>query len=142
MVPQPAGTESINLYKKDAQNQLTLLGSDNTIVQNGDWSVILNPIDPNLGEGTFTLVAKAVINNVESAESNEVTLTINCPLVAPAINGPGTITDCENTFDISGTSEAGTTITLFKKDGQTLTQLDGTTTTDQNGDWTITLDPT
>src|SRR6185436_2685975 len=82
------GNEAINLYKKDAQNQLTFLGSDNTIDQNGDWSVILNPTDPNLGEGTFTLVAKAVNNNVESAESNEVTLTINCPLVAPAINGP------------------------------------------------------
>ena len=49
--------------------------------------------------------SKAVINNVESSESNEVTLTINCPLVAPAINEPGTITDCENSFDISGYSE-------------------------------------
>ena len=52
----PAGPESINLYKKDAQNQLTLIGSDNTIVQNGDWTVILDPTNPNLGEGTFTLV--------------------------------------------------------------------------------------
>jgi len=137
----PVGTESINLYKKDAQNQLTLLGSDNNIDQNGDWSVVLDPNDQNLGEGTFTLVAKAVINNVESAESNTVTLSINCPLVQPTITAPSTITDCVNTFDISGTSEAGTTITLFKKVGQTLTQLDGTATTDQNGDWTITLDP-
>ena len=58
LVPQSLGTESINLYKKDAQNQLTFLGSDNTIDQNGDWSVILNPNDQNLGEGTFTLVAE------------------------------------------------------------------------------------
>jgi len=101
----------------------------------------LDPNDPNLGEGTFTLVAKAVVNNVESAESNGVTLTINCPLAVPAINEPGTITDCQSSFDISGSSEVGTTITLFKKDGQTLTQLDGTATTDQNGAWTITLDP-
>ncbi len=83
-----------------------------------------------------------MVNGVESDPSDPpATLIINCPLVAPAINEPGTITDCENTFDVTGTSEPGTTITLFKKDGQTTTQLDGTTTTDQNGDWTITLDP-
>ena len=136
--------ETINLYKKDGQN-LVLIGTTNDIDDtDGEWSITLSPTDPNLGDGTFTLVAIPVLDGQESEESisNEVTLIINCPLTQPVINDPGTITDCTQTFDVTGTADPGTTITLYKKDGQTTTQLDGTTITDQNGAWSITLNPT
>ena len=44
------------------------------------------------------------------------------------------------TFVVSGTSEPGATITLFIEG--TETQLGDPTTADENGAWSITLDPT
>ncbi|MFZ0315436.1 MAG: hypothetical protein WAL23_00690, partial [Nitrososphaeraceae archaeon] len=132
---------TITLYKKVGAT-LTQLDGTTTTDASGQWSITLNPLDPNLGDGTFTLVAKAQFGQQISVESDPKTLTINCALTQPVINDPGTITDCTTDFTVTGTADPGTTITLYKKVGATLTQLDGTTTTGQNGAWSITLDPT
>ena len=121
----------------------TQLGDPTTADENGAWSITLDPTDENLGAGEdvqLSIVATASLEGETDVTSDPVTLTINCPQDPVVITQPATITDCENTFVVSGTSEPGATITLFIEG--TETQLGDPTTADENGAWSITLDPT
>ena len=129
---------SITLFIEGTE---TILGTT-TADENGAWSITLDPTDENLGGGEdvqLSLVAQASLEGEDDVFSDPVTLTINCPQDPVVITQPETITDCENTFVVSGTSEPGASITLFIEGTETIL---GTTTADENGAWSITLDPT
>ena len=68
------------------------------------WEIILDPTDPALGHGNFTLTATAIIDGQESSPSEgaSVNITLDCP---PTITAPETVTDCED-FTVSGTAES------------------------------------
>ena len=129
---------SITLLIEGTETELGTTTAD----ANGDWSITLNPTDPNLGGGTddeVSIVAKASQEGETDVFSDPVTLTINCPQGPVVITQPDTITDCESDFVVSGTADPGASITLLIEG--TETEL-GTTTADANGDWSITLNPT
>ena len=79
--------------------------------------------------------------------SEEVTLEIDCPLPKPVINNPTAVTDCENTFDVFGGFEGGSsgateTLILYIQDGEGLTEIGRTSVFDEDGSWVINnLDP-
>ena len=130
-------TDTVNLYIKNLDNSITLIGTTNDIDdETGEWTITLNRDD--FGEGTtFELVAKAVIDGVESAESERVTVRFDCAQDPVVINQPETITDCVNDFVVNGTANPGASITLHEGDvdGPVL----GTATADETGFWEITL---
>ena len=141
-------TETIDLYIKDGEI-LTLIGSTSDIDdETGQWIISVDPNDPNLGDGTFTLVAIAMIGEEESGESNEVTVTIDCPLPTPTIDTPevSLITDCENDFTVTGNFEGGssgaTEVLILYRQGDPNTEVGRTTEFGEGGSWSITLNPT
>nr|WP_280176356.1 Ig-like domain-containing protein [Methylorubrum populi] len=110
-------------------NGTTVLGTA-IADQNGAFS--FTPTIP-LGDGTYTLTATATdaAGQVGPA-SQPVTLTIDStPPAAPTVTSPGGAV-ADTTPDITGTGEAGTTVTLF--DGATAV---GTATVAQNGTFTV-----
>ena len=147
--------EAVNLYVKVGEGEsatLFLIGTDSELTPEdgpSTWSISVDPNDPNLGEGTHTLVAKGVIGGEESEESEGVTLEIDCPVPPPVITEfpAETITDCddESTFDVSGTTDPDTeTINLYVKDGETLTLIGSTSDInpeDGPSTWTISVFP-
>ena len=81
------------------------------------WSISLDPLDTDLGEGTFTLVAKASFGANTSGESAPKTLTIDCVVPPPVITQPDT-QDCEGDITISGTANRfADTVNLFIQGG-------------------------
>ena len=114
--------EAVNLYVKVGEGEsatLFLIGTDSELTPEdgpSTWSISVDPNDPNLGEGTHTLVAKGVIGGEESEESESVTLEIDLTVPPPTIDQPDTVTDCENNFDITGTADTDTeTVNLYLK---------------------------
>ena len=132
------GTETVTLSIQGGNELGSTTEIDDTT---GAWSITLDPTDPDLGEGTFTVVATASQEGETDVTSDPVTLTINCPQGPVVITQPDTITDCESDFVVSGTADPGTeTVTLSIQGGNELgstTEIDDTT-----GAWSITLDPT
>ena len=140
-------TDSINLYVKVGET-LTLIGSTSDITPEdgpSTWTISVNPDD--LADGDNTLVAKAVIGGVESEESESVTVTLDCDVPIPEItNSPeGDVTNCEENFDVSGTTDPDTdSINLYVKVGETLTLIGSTsdiTPEDGPSTWTISVNP-
>ncbi len=106
----------------------------------GQWAVTATTA---LADGTWTMTAKAVSSGMESAASGEFLLTIDATApTAPTLSyTPGSdsgrsssdgITNV-NTPTVTGTAEAGSTVTLYL-DGVSV----GTTTASGVGAWTIT----
>ena len=108
--------EAVNLYVKVGEGEsatLFLIGTDSELTPEdgvSTWSISVDPNDPNLGEGTHTLVAKGVIGTEESEESEGVTLEIDCPEAPTTIDDPadGTTTECEEPLVVSGTFDSNT----------------------------------
>ena len=49
-------------------------------------------------------------------DTNEIQVTIDCPVPPPTVDQPDTVTDCENNFDITGTADTDTeTVNLYLK---------------------------
>ena len=141
-----ADTDTVNLYIKELDNSLTPIGTINDIDNAGEWTISVNPDD--FGEGTtFELVAKAIINGVESAESERVTVRFECavPLPTPFIDTPenNLITDCANEFTVTGGFEGGSsgateTLILYRQ-GDPNTEVGRTTEFGEDG---ILVNPT
>lgn len=97
---------------------------------NGDWTY--TPED-ELEDGTYTVDATAVDD-----AGNETTATVEFEVDTTApeviIESPEEGDEVDGTTTISGTSEPGATIEIFV-DGE----LAGTTTADDNGDWSFEL---
>ena len=102
---------------------------------NGVWSTTIDPKDPNLGDGTFTLIATA-----NGIDTNTIQVTIDCP---PTLVGPeGTVTCGEGDFEVSGEfAGAGASIVVYVVDDQDQRHEIGTATADANGVWSTTIDP-
>ena len=136
------GGEGIDDIKGEGGNDVLIGGPGNDALDGGgdDDTLTGGPgaDDFKCGGGTDT------ITDFNANEGD--TKSNNCEIVnptpsAPTINQPATITDCTQNFVVTGTAQAGATITLYKKVGMTLTQLDGTTVTNSGGTWSITLNP-
>ena len=133
-------TDTVNLYIKELDNSLTPIGTTDEINNDGEWTITLDPDD--LGEGTtFELVAIAIINGVESAESERITVRVDCavPLPTPFIDTPenNLITDCANEFTVTGGFEGGSsgateTLILYRQ-GDPNTEVGRTTTFGEDG---------
>ena len=100
-------TEVLILYRQGDPN--TEVGRTTEFGEGGSWSITLDPTV--VGEGELILVAQGVQNEGEDNEetsllSESVTYEIDCPVPIPTIDQPETITDCENNFDITGTSRS------------------------------------
>jgi len=99
----------------------------------GNWTFIPGePLDD--GEHTVTATATDAVGNV-SPEADEVTFTVDTAApAAPVITSPaaGSTTN-DDTPAITGTAEPNSTVTVII-DGTPV----GTTTADENGDWTFT----
>ncbi|MVN21798.1 Ig-like domain-containing protein [Mucilaginibacter arboris] len=111
----------------------TLIGTT-TANPTGNWSII--PVTALAdGSHSLTVTAKDAAGNV-SAASTATTITVDttAPLApsVPALASGGTITG-NNRPTVTGTAEAGSTVTLY--DGTTVI---GTATADANGNWSIT----
>ena len=105
-----------------------------TVDANGDWTFDA----AQLAEGTYTVEATAVDNggNTSTPASVSFTIDVTAPSVtldAPADNS--TLTD--NTPTVSGTAEAGSTVTVEIKDSNGAVIETQTPTVDANGDWTF-----
>ncbi|HFZ8996759.1 TPA: BapA/Bap/LapF family large adhesin [Citrobacter freundii] len=117
-------------------SEITLYNGNNVVGTaevdaDGNWTVIP---DPALAEGIYNLTAVATdpANNI-SQPSAEVQLTVDT-------TAPQAITDltvAEDGTSVTGTAEAGSTVTLTDADGNEL----GTATAGENGAFTIALDP-
>ena len=119
----------------------TLLGTA-TANSSGNWSFTSNA----LGDGDHTLTATQtdVAGNVSAAST---ALTIAIDASAPAVpsapdldasSDSGLNTDnltSDNTPTVTGTADAGSTVTLYDTDGTTVL---GTATADGSGNWSIT----
>ena len=137
----PATTQ-INLYIDG-----NLFTSTTDITPGGEgepatWEIILNPTDPALGNGDFTLTATAIIDGQESSPSEgaSVNITLDCP---PTITAPETVTDCED-FTVSGTADPATTQINLYIDGNLFTSTTDITPGGEGepATWEIILDPT
>ena len=93
------------------------------------------------GEGSYSYAVRSTTDNQDVIGSNFV-VSINFYMIAPTIDSifdgaqtlaAGSTVDVAD-FDVIGTAEAGSTVTL--SDG---TSTLGTTTADAQGDWTISL---
>ena len=137
----PATTQ-INLYIDG-----NLFTSTTDITPGGEgepatWEIILDPTDPALGNGDFTLTATAIIDGQESSPSEgaSVNITLDCP---PTITAPETVTDCED-FTVSGTTDPATTQINLYIDGNLFTSTTDITPGGEGepATWEIILDPT
>src|SRR4029078_5187619 len=107
---------------------------------NGVWSTTIDPKDPNLGDGTFTLIATTQVGEGDPVDTNTIQVTIDCP---PTLVGPeGTVTCGEGDFEVSGEfAGAGASIVVYVVDDQDQRHEIGTATADANGVWSTTIDP-
>lgn len=97
---------------------------------NGDWSV---DVTDALPDNTYDVVVKATDalgNESRDINFNNV-LTVDTTTAAPTLNALSTTAD--TTPDISGTAEAGATVSV------TINGNTYNTTADGNGDWSITV---
>ncbi len=86
----PEGTDSINLYADDGSNPAFIIAT--ATPSGGIWSVTLTaPAD--ITPGTYTFFATAVVDGVESGNSNSIEFTISC---APTVDAHADVTDCSN----------------------------------------------
>src|SRR5690606_21540184 len=122
-----AEADSIVEVFRDGDSQGTT-----TADENGDWTFIVTDAR---SEGTYSITAKATdAAGNTSDESAAVKLVIDATAPgAPSIVSPsdGNVS-ADTTPTISGTAEANSVVEVFR-DGQS----QGTTTADENGDWTF-----
>ncbi|HTH22080.1 MAG TPA: S8 family serine peptidase, partial [Nitrososphaeraceae archaeon] len=123
----------------DDQDQRHEIGTA-TADANGVWSTTIDPKDPNLGDGTFTLIATTQVGEGDPVDTNTIQVTIDCP---PTLVGPeGTVTCGEGDFEVSGEfAGAGASIVVYVVDDQDQRHEIGTATADANGVWSTTIDP-
>ena len=126
------GDEGVQVYIHDGA---TLMGSA-TVDPSGNWSFTT----PTLGDGVHDFTA-TVSNGETSATSPELTVTVDTLApAAPVIDGfsddtgaAGDNITADNTPHLTGTAEAGSTVSIF--DGTTLL---GTVTASESGVWSFT----
>ncbi|WP_255313567.1 Ig-like domain-containing protein [Pseudomonas chlororaphis] len=94
------------------------------IDENGNWSFVPNPLQPG-EEGSITVIDPAG----NASEAVNTGSSDQAPPAAPAV-------DQNNEADLSGTGEAGGTVTVELADGSTVT-----TVVDENGDWSFVPNP-
>lgn len=99
--------------------------------ENGDWSYTL---ETELTEGSYMV---SVVATDDAGNTTEEEASFDVDLTAPTvtIDSPADGDTVEGTVTVSGTAEPGATIEVFI-DGV----LVGTTTADENGDWSLDLD--
>jgi hypothetical protein len=98
----------------------------------GAWAITAS----TLADGVRNVTAKAVApGGATSVASNTVVTTIDTVSQVPVITTASPINTTDTTPDISGTSEAGAAISVYRG-GSTLA---GTATADGSGNWTSTL---
>ena len=102
------------------------------VAANGTWSLTLTT---ELADGTHAITAKQtdIAGNV-SAVSNTVNLTIDTTVVAPIITAPASGVIDNNKPTITGTGEAGATVTVYDD----ATPI-GTAVVAADGTWRLTL---
>ncbi|UXN09434.1 Ig-like domain-containing protein [Bartonella sp. HY328] len=142
---------SINIYNKDANGVVKLIGST-SVNADGSWSFDPNPpltpgdyifsarpVDKAGNEGpattdwNFTLVGDAPADPaITSVSDNEGS-------VQGALQKNG-VTD-DTTPVVKGTGEAGSTITIHVEGPDGVSFVGGTTTVNANGSWTIEITP-
>ncbi len=121
---------SISLVVTDGTNTTTEYTT--TVDGNGNWSITGIDVS-DLADGTVTFQATAS----DGVNTTEATQTATKSAVAiSSITSPINASNADNTTVI-GTGEAGAAISLVVSEGANTTTT-YTTTTDQNGDWTIT----
>ncbi|PKF54418.1 hypothetical protein CW748_15940, partial [Alteromonadales bacterium alter-6D02] len=117
----------------------TLAGGNTAVAdQDGNWSVAVNAADVTaMGQGSETVTATQVdvagnTSLVSSVKTFNVDTQVGAPTIAAIAVGP-VVTAAEATagFNITGTGEAGSTITLST--GQTAT-------VDNLGNWSVAID--
>jgi hypothetical protein len=105
----------------------------------GDWTITVSQLQAGAHE--ITALARDTAGN-ESGESNALSITVDLTTVQPTIDlqagSDSGASDSDNitndtTPSFSGTAEAGASVSVFS--GQVPL---GTTTADQNGDWSLT----
>lgn len=100
----------------------------------GAWAITASA----MADGTRNVTAKAVApGGATSAASNTVVTTIDTVVSPPVITTSSPLSTTDTTPDISGTSENGASIAMFRG-GSTPA---GTATANGSGNWTSTLSP-
>src|SRR6185436_14348685 len=89
----------IVVYVVDNQDQRHEIGTA-TADANGVWSTTIDPKDPNLGDGTFTLIATTQVGEGDPVDTNTIQVTIDC--CATRVRPVGRLSCCGGEFEISG----------------------------------------
>ncbi|WP_372400702.1 Ig-like domain-containing protein (plasmid) [Azospirillum sp. HJ39] len=130
---------TVRLYDTDGT---TLIGTG-TADGSGNWSITVSTLSP--GNHTITAKATDAAGNVSTASTG---LPITIDTTAPATPGTPVLATASDTGTsnsdgitrtttptVTGTAEAGSTVTLYDTDGTTVL---GTATADGSGNWSIT----
>ena len=101
----------------------------------GNWSFTTVPLLAGVTPHTVKAISTDIAGNTSANSNTNSFIVDTTPPAAPVITAPanGNITN-DNTPAISGTAEAGSTVTVYL-DGS----AKGTTTADASGNWTFTI---
>jgi len=131
---EPGATVDVTITDADG-NEVT---GTATVDENGDWS--FTP-DAPLADGDYTVVATQTDeagNESDPSESVGFEVDTSIPAVEIVSPAPGDTVN-STTPEITGTGESGSTIDVaIDTDGDGEPDVSGTTTVDENGDWSFT----
>ncbi|MFM0142933.1 Ig-like domain-containing protein [Paraburkholderia sp. RL18-085-BIA-A] len=123
---------SVTLYDTDGT---TVLGTA-TADSSGAWSIVSSTLDA--GSHTLTVMQTDLAGNVSAASTGlALTIDTSAPVLA-ASRDSGALGDNITNFNtpiLTGTAEAGATVTLYDTNGTTVL---GTATANGSGNWSIT----
>ena len=137
------GGATVTLFVLDGEDRIEI--GSTTANEDGTWTISVDPRHEALAGtgtgGTFTLIAEVDPDGEgegSSEDTNTVEINIDCPVI---LNNPADVTECEENFDVTGSgADGGATVTLFVLDGEDRIEI-GSTTANEDGTWTISVDP-
>ncbi|UXN09362.1 Ig-like domain-containing protein [Bartonella sp. HY328] len=147
----PDDASTINIYNKDAEGNVTLIGTT-TVNADGSWS--FDP-SPQLIPGDYILSARPVdkAGNIGPATTDWNFTVVGAAPSDPAItsvsDNEGAVTGGlqqngvtdDTTPVVGGTGTAGSTITIHVTAPDGTSFIGGTTIVDSNGNWTLEISP-
>ena len=137
------GGATVTLFVLDGEDRIEI--GSTTANEDGTWTISVDPRHEALAGtgtgGTFTLIAEVDPDGEGEGspeDTNTVEINIDCPVI---LNDPADVTECEENFDVTGSgADGGATVTLFVLDGEDRIEI-GSTTANEDGTWTISVDP-